>query len=164
MRAKEQPDPMPDLYRLRAGYAESPGWFMVQALEFDPLPLTVADLRVRDIYASESLVQGLLEVMASEKWLHRQGDSYFLSETGRALQKTLRGRAARWLAALQPLPAAEMERLESQMAQDNQGQPGPALSHPAPGAWPIHAIALRQMMRHAVGEDLPIYGRFQCLP
>ncbi len=49
VRAQEQPDPMPDLYRLRAGYAESPGWFMVQALEFDPQPLTVADLRVRDI-------------------------------------------------------------------------------------------------------------------
>ncbi|MDX1413807.1 MAG: hypothetical protein R3293_06425 [Candidatus Promineifilaceae bacterium] len=116
IRAQEELQPLPDLYKLRAGYAESPGWYMVQALEFDPGPLTVARLRVRDIYAAESLVRGLLEIMASEKWLHRQGENYFLSKLGRDLQETRRGRLTRWLSALMPLPVADMKRLEQLMA------------------------------------------------
>jgi hypothetical protein len=116
IRTQEQTDPLPDLYRLRAGYAESPGWFMVQALEFDPQPLTVANLRVRDIYASESLVAALLEIMASEKWLNRQGKNYFLSATGRALARERREGINRLLSALQPLPQVELQRLENGLA------------------------------------------------
>lgn len=105
-------DPLPILWQLRAGYAESPGWFMVQAGEFDPEPLTVADLRVRDTYASESLVAALLEMMASEKWFDRQGKAYFLTAEGRTLQHAVANRNARWLAQLKPLPQNEMQRLE----------------------------------------------------
>ncbi len=32
----------PPLLQINAGWAESPGWFLVQAAEFDPEPLTVA--------------------------------------------------------------------------------------------------------------------------
>src|SRR5919107_1309653 len=64
-------EPPPPILQLRAGRAESTGWFLIQAAEFDPEPLTVENLRVRDIYASERLVQALLELMASEEWLDR---------------------------------------------------------------------------------------------
>jgi hypothetical protein len=76
----------PLLLQLRAGFAESPGWFLVQATEFEPQPLTVANLRVRDVYGSERLVQALLELMASEGWLDRtNSEQYSLTEAGRAI-------------------------------------------------------------------------------
>ena len=83
-RLPEPPPPRHPLLQLRAGLAESPGWFLVQAAEFDPEPLTVAALRVRDIYASERIVQALLELMAGEQWFDRQGEVYTLTEHGRA--------------------------------------------------------------------------------
>lgn len=73
------------LLQLRAGYAESPRWLMVQAAEFDPEPLTVKGLRVRAIWSSESIIQAMLELMASEKWLERVGDSYSLTDEGYAV-------------------------------------------------------------------------------
>src|SRR4051794_9309741 len=83
----------PPILLLKGGYAESPGWFLVQAIEFDPEPLTVADLRVRDIYASERIVQALLEIMASEKWLDRRGEGdYYLAEQGRIVSQRSRDR------------------------------------------------------------------------
>ncbi len=116
IRAQEELAPLPDLFNLRAGYAESPGWFLVQAVEFDPEPLNVKNLRVRDTYASESLVAGLLEIMASEKWLHRRGEDFFLSELGQELARERRGRLTRWLAALQPHLSGEIDRLEEGLA------------------------------------------------
>jgi hypothetical protein len=55
------------LLQIQRGYAESPGWFLIQATEFDPEPLTIAGLRVRDIYASERMVAALLDLMAAEQ-------------------------------------------------------------------------------------------------
>ncbi len=34
-------DPPPPLLQLRRGRAEAPAWFLVQALEFDPEPISV---------------------------------------------------------------------------------------------------------------------------
>ncbi len=51
----------PPLLQVRRGLAEAPAWYLIQAVEFDPAPLTVAGLRVRDIYASERIVAALLE-------------------------------------------------------------------------------------------------------
>ena len=147
IRAQEELDPLPDLFRLRAGYAESPGWFMVQALEFDPQPLTVSDLRVRDTYASESLVRALLEIMASEKWLHRQGESYFLSAMGRALANERRQRIMRWLAALQPLPEMDLQHLEKGLAQIIQSSLN---SSQPPGTW-----CLAHSRHRAPGANAP---------
>src|SRR5215213_3454390 len=77
-------EPEPAILQLRAGLAESPGWFLIQAAEFDPEPLTVTNLRVRDIYASERIVQALLDLMASEGWLDRSAqDAYALTAKGR---------------------------------------------------------------------------------
>lgn len=100
----------PPILQLRAGYAESPGWFLIQAAEFDPDPLTVDDLRIRDIYASERLVAALLELMASEQWLIRDGDTYALAPAGRATLDRILGNRARWLAAVDLPPAAEAVR------------------------------------------------------
>lgn len=79
-------DQPPVLSQLRRGKAESPSWYLVQAQEFDPEPLTVENIRVRDIYASERLVAALLELMASEDWLDRDDfDRYSLTENGKAV-------------------------------------------------------------------------------
>jgi hypothetical protein len=101
------------MFQIRAGLAESPAWFLVQATEFDPEPINVANLRVRDIYASERIVQAILELLVGEKWLDRINDDYFLTDRGRELLKTIRERNNGFLAQLDLLPAAAMARLES---------------------------------------------------
>src|SRR5215208_3631377 len=79
------PEP-PPLLQVRRGLAEAPAWYLIQAAEFDPAPLTVASLRVRDVYASERIVAALLEMMASEKWLDRSAaGEYHLMTEGRAV-------------------------------------------------------------------------------
>lgn len=96
-------EPVPAILQLRAGLAESPGWFLLQATEFDPEPLTVATLRVRDVYASERIVQALLELMASEEWLDRSAqDTYALTAKGRAAIQQRLQRRHELLAELPP--------------------------------------------------------------
>ena len=73
------------LFQLRRGLAESPGWLLTQAEEFDPEPMTVDKLRVRAIWSSESIIGAVLGLMASEKWLDRRGDGYHLTATGREM-------------------------------------------------------------------------------
>src|SRR5215212_4932003 len=92
--ARTPEQPVPAILQLRAGRAESPSWFLIQAAEFDPEPLTVANLRVRDVYASERIVQALLELMASEGWFDRSAqDTYALTAKGRVvLQRRLQRR------------------------------------------------------------------------
>ncbi len=102
-------EPPPPLLQLRGGLAESPGWYLVQAVEFAPEPLTVERLRVRDIYASERIAQALLEMMASERWLERIGDTYTLTEMGWAMSRRSRERTRSLLAGLEPLPPADLD-------------------------------------------------------
>lgn len=85
--------PLP-LLQIRGGLAESPGWFMVQAAEFAPEPLSVKVLRVRDIYASESIVAALLELLAGEKWFDRIDDTYALTTAGNEIVTRMKTR--RW--------------------------------------------------------------------
>lgn len=92
-------DPLPLLFQIRSGYAESPAWFMIQASEFDPEPLTVENLRVRDIYASERIVQAVLELLAGERWLARDGKSYHLTNEGRQIVSLMRSRSSAYLNA-----------------------------------------------------------------
>ena len=104
--------PLPPLLQVRGGYAESPGWFMIQAAEFDPEPLTVANLRVRDIYASPRIVAALLEMLAGERWLARDGEAYRLTPAGRDLLDRLHARTATLLDPPSlPQPRAELQRL-----------------------------------------------------
>lgn len=127
----DQPAP-PALLTIRGGYAESPGWYMIQAAEFDPEPLTVEKLRVRDIYASPSLALALLEMLASEKWLDRRGQQYFLTAAGREIVQQLKTRPERFLEPVDPLGPGEIEKIEAQVGRIIDA----SLSAPTPpGAW-----------------------------
>ena len=129
----EEPPPAPPaLLTIRGGYAESPAWYMIQAAEFDPEPLTVANLRVRDIYASKTIAAALLEMLASEKWLDRQGDTYTLTPAGRQIVDNLKQRPHTFLDGLAPLPEADIDRLEQLLRRIIDG----SLAAPTPpGAW-----------------------------
>ncbi|MEO5952952.1 MAG: hypothetical protein ABIQ44_10860 [Chloroflexia bacterium] len=111
---------VPPILLLRGGLAESPGWFLIQAMEFDPAPLTFEGLRVRDIYASERIVAALLEIMASEKWLDRtQSGEYYLTEQGREVYARIRGRHQLFLTGiklLEVMPEEEIVELEGLLA------------------------------------------------
>jgi hypothetical protein len=86
---------------------------MVQAAEFYPESLTVKNLRVRDIYASESLAMALLELMASEKWFDRVGDEYRLSNEGLVMMERVKSRAWEPITQLQTyLKETDVEGLE----------------------------------------------------
>lgn len=102
----------PPLLLLRGGLAESAGWYLVQATEFAPEPLTVAGLRVRDTYAAERTVRALLELMMSEGWLDRDAeDRYALTEAGRSVLDRNREHRAALCAELSLLPAADLAQL-----------------------------------------------------
>jgi len=102
------------LLQVRRGYAESPGWFFIQAAEFEPEPLSVENLRVRAVWSSPRIVQVLLEMMAGEKWFDRMGDDYFLTDSGREVMAAITERRRKLVhAAIPALPAHDVERLES---------------------------------------------------
>jgi hypothetical protein len=145
-------EPVSVILQLRAGRAESPGWFLIQAAEFDPDPLTVANLRVRDVYASERIVQALLELMASEEWFDRSAqDAYALTAKGRAvLQRGIQHRYE-LTAALMPLPAADVERIATLLGQLIDA----SLAAPVPpGSW-----CLAHSRRRAPAHDAPALVR-----
>ncbi|MEZ4656996.1 MAG: hypothetical protein R2911_05440 [Caldilineaceae bacterium] len=143
---------LPPLIQVRGGYAESPGWFMVQASEFDPQPLTVANLRVRDIYASERIVAALLELLAGEQWLQRRGEAYYLTPAGRDLLATIRQRARLLLDVMEaPLPQPAMEQLESLLARIIDASLQAATP---PGAW-----CLAHSRNRAPAADAPLFLR-----
>ncbi len=140
----EQP---PLLLQVRAGLAESPGWYLVQAVEFAPVPLTVARLRVRDIYASERMAQALLEMMASEQWLERIGDEYRLTEAGWAISRRSRERTRSLLAGMEPLPSGDLTYLLGQIERII----ATSLESPTPpGSW-----CLAHSRNRAPDEDAP---------
>jgi len=142
------PHDQPALLQLRAGLAESPGWFLIQAAEFDPEPLTAENLRVRDIYASERLVQALLELMASESWLDRSAQgAYSLTANGRAVLQQRLQRQRELTAGLAPLPAgdlAQLARLLGRLIDASLAAPTP------PGSW-----CLAHSRRRAPAHDAP---------
>lgn len=116
VRAREtELPPVPPILQLRAGLAESPGWFLIQAAEFDPEPLSVERLRIRDVYASERIVAALLDLMAGEKWLDEHNGEYTLRAEGRAVLDRIHANRYRWLGELELPDAAD--RLEGRFRQ-----------------------------------------------
>lgn len=142
--------PPPPILQLQAGQAESPAWFLVQAAEFDPEPLSVERLRVRDIYASERIVAALLEIMAAEQWFDRRGEEYHLRSEGRAVLDRLRANRARRLAALD-LPAEPLNRLERRLRERLDRS---LLADDPPGTW-----SLAHSRRRAPADDAPAAER-----
>lgn len=109
----EEREEPPIILQLRPAYAESPSWFLVQAAEFDPEPLTVAKLRVRDVYGSERLVQAMLELLVSEQWLDRTpDDAYPLTSRGRAVIGRILERSHARNASVEPSLRADIIWLE----------------------------------------------------
>jgi hypothetical protein len=102
---------MPPLMQLRSGYAESPGWMMIQAAEFDPEPLSVERFRKRAVYTAPNLSLAVLELLASEKWLDRKGSDYYLTDEGRKIIDRLIERRVKPFIGFEPLPQAELQRL-----------------------------------------------------
>lgn len=97
----EPPIPPPVIMQLRRGYAESPAWMMVQAMEFEPEPLSVNRFRVRAVYASERIAAALLELLATEGWLDYRGHGdYVLTSAGQQVTQRMRQRTVEWLASL----------------------------------------------------------------
>jgi len=90
LKAREltEKDPLPQappLFQVKRGYAEAPAWMLVQAMEFDPDPITVENLRRRAVWSAPRMIRALLDVMASEKWLIRTGEQYVLGDAGREI-------------------------------------------------------------------------------
>ena len=142
--------PPPPILQLQAGQAESPAWFLVQAAEFDPEPLSVERLRVRDIYASERIVAALLEIMTAEKWFDRRGEEYHLRFEGRAVLDRLRANRARRLGAL-TLPAEPLNRLERRLRELLDRS---LLAGDPPGTW-----SLAHSRRRAPADNAPAAER-----
>lgn len=147
---REQPEPVP-LLQVRRGRAESPAWYMIQAAEFYPEPLTVANLRVRDVYASESIALALLEMLASETWLDRRGDAYYLTEEGRTVMNRLKTRAANLLQEI-PVPSqVDVVRLEGLLRRVIEAS---LVCPTPPGNW-----CLAYSRRRASGDEAPALVR-----
>lgn len=102
----------PTLLQLKRGYAESPAWVLVQVLEFAPEPLTVDLFRKRAVYSSPSITLALLEMLASEKYLDKKGDSYFLTDSGRVLTDRMNENRILPFAEFAPILNADILELE----------------------------------------------------
>lgn len=148
-RASEAASSPPPILQLRGGLAESPGWFLLQAAEFDPEPLTVAGLRVRDIYASERIVAALLDLLASEGWLDRDlAGAYALTAAGRTVLDTILARRQRLIAHTELLQPQDLDRLAELLGRivtASLAVPDP------PGVW-----CLAHSRRRAPPPDAPV--------
>jgi hypothetical protein len=145
-RSGEQREAPPVILQLRPAFAESPSWFLIQAAEFDPEPLTVAKLRVRDIYGSERLVQAMLELLVSEQWLDRTpDDTYPLTAAGRTVIGRMLERSRTRNASIEPIPAPDIIRLEALLRRIVQAS---LASATLPGTW-----CLAHSRNRAPGHD-----------
>ncbi len=110
-----QPPTPPLLMQLRRGYAESPGWMLVQMFEFDPEALTVEKFRRRAVYSAPKLSEAILEFMVSARWIDRNGEQYVLTEHGRSLWEESNQRRKKILANFDAVPQDEMEHMAKLM-------------------------------------------------
>jgi DNA-binding MarR family transcriptional regulator len=136
------------LLAARRGYAESSNWFMVQAAEFAPDPLSVTALRQRAVWSSPSIVAALLELLASEGWFDRIGDQYHLTDEGRAIVSALVERRIKLITPLESnLPAeltSQVEALMRRVIELSLNSPTP------PGKWSLEHSVRRSPPADAV--------------
>jgi DNA-binding PadR family transcriptional regulator len=146
---KEPLSPLHPLLQIRRGFAESPGWMLVQAAEFDPEPLSVSNVRVRAVWSSERIIRALLDLMAGEKWLNRAGEEYALTDAGRAMLQNTVERRVKLLSPLADcLPRESLTHLEILMHRVIEA----SLSSPQPLAkW-----SLLHSRHRAPPEDAPV--------
>lgn len=149
--ARANRPPLPPLMQLRAGYAESPGWVMVQMVEFAPEPLTVEKFRKRAVYSAPRLSLALLELLASEKWLDRIGDEYHLTDAGRDVIMGRFQLRSQICAGFEPIEADLLHRLDHLLTRILEAS---LASATPPGTW-----CLAYSRRRAPSSDAPILYR-----
>lgn len=147
-RAKQAPPHA--LLQLRRGYAESPAWLLVQMFEFDPEALTVEKFRIRAVYSAPDLILGMFELMASEGWLERTGNSYRLTEDGRAIWQGMVQRRHAMMTAYQHTTGNDLEHLTSLMNRIVDA----SLGHPdVPSTWCLGYSRRRAMWYDSCPAD-----------
>lgn len=105
----------PPVMNIKRGYAESPGWLMVQAQEFAPEPLTVERFRKRAVYSAPELTLALLELLASEQYFDRTGEAYHLTEKGQgAIEKSTHFRMTAF-DGFEPIDADKIDKIVAYM-------------------------------------------------
>ena len=138
------PPPISPVMQIRAGYAESPGWLMIQAREFDPEPLTVPLLRKRAVWSAPGIMSETLEILVGEKWLSGEGDQYILTPAGREVLKELQSRRQAAMQLITPLPLDELQELDRLLRRI-------LAASMVDDPW-----CLRYSMRRAPGTDAPL--------
>lgn len=135
------------LMSVQRGYAESAGWVLAQAQEFDPEPLSVERFRVRAVWSSERIVQAFLDLMTAEKWFDRIKDDYHLTEDGHALIQAVQDRSSRILAQLTDhLSENEVAPLENLMRRVLDSA---LVSATPPGKWSLQHSRRRAPAEHS---------------
>jgi len=105
----------PPVMNIKRGYAESPGWMMVQAQEFAPEALTVERFRKRAVYSAPELTLALLELLASEQYFDRIGEAYHLTDKGQeAIEKSTRFRMTAF-DSFEPIDADKIDKVVAYM-------------------------------------------------
>lgn len=102
---------LPALLEFRRGLAEAPSWIVTQAVEFNPLPLTVERFLVRAVFSSPRIVSACLDLMTSEGWFDCDGDAYHLTPFGHSVYGAARDYAQSALAAFDAIDPAAFDRL-----------------------------------------------------
>jgi len=108
---------------MRAGLAREPVGMLLHAGDVDPQPLTAADLLACVPYYAEASFTVPMQRLAAGGWLEAAGSppagqgAYRLTEKGRAATDSMYAAARSRLAALTPLPAADLERLAQLLRQ-----------------------------------------------
>ncbi len=110
------PQPLHPLLAIQPGRAESPAWWLVQAVEFDPEPLTVTKLRRRAVYTAPRMAQALLDLMMAADWFDRsQTGEYALTPTGKELAEKMLSRSLPALSEIDGMLNANTGRLAELM-------------------------------------------------
>jgi hypothetical protein len=121
---------------------------MAQVQEFYPEPLTVEKFRKRAVYSAPGLAYGLLELLASEKWLDRQADGYHLTQAGQDHLQTVRSRGRTIFNSYQSQMQPQIERLTEMVRRIIEAS---MQADDPPGTW-----SLAYSRRRAPGDDAAV--------
>ena len=152
------PPPHP-LLTVQRSRAESAGWWLIQAKEFAPEPLTVPKLRRRAIYTAPRMAQALLDLMVAAGWLDRSLDEqYKLTQSGKDVTNDMLARSLLVLAELNDQLITDVERLVEIFA----GIIGVWLTNSAQDSYCLTSSRCRAPKATAplIGSHQPILCRF----
>ena len=102
---------------IAAGLGREPVGMLLHAGDIDPRPLTAAGLLACVPYYAEASFTRPMQRLAAGGWLAPAGQGYQLTAQGRAATDAMYAAARNKLAALAPLPPADLERLAQLLCQ-----------------------------------------------